>query len=168
MLVVLPTGGGKSLLRDVCGIILGSVTLTIVPLLSVGADQTLKVNSRALPDVLSVGAFHLDELSPSKFETLHSLIADLGPSGTKSIVLFSSPQALLKPSGRRLLDLIFERKILRLIAVDEVHLFLHFAISFRSEFKALRPVLFDRVRATPSSRTKLLSTVLFMTATCTL
>jgi superfamily II DNA helicase RecQ len=114
----------------VCGIILGGITLTIVPLLSLKADQTLKVNLRVLTDRLTAGAFHLDELSPSKFEKLHSLIADLGPSGTmKSIVLFSSPQALLKPSGHRLLDLLFERKILRFIAVDEVHLFIHFAMA---------------------------------------
>jgi superfamily II DNA helicase RecQ len=40
LLVILPTDGGKSLVRDVVGIILGGVTLTIIPLLSLGADQT--------------------------------------------------------------------------------------------------------------------------------
>ena len=153
------------MLRNVCGIILGGVTLTIVPLLSLGADQTQKVNSRASPDCLTVAAFHLDELSITESEHLHSVIEDLAPSGTKSVHLFSSPQALFQPAGRRLLDLLFQRKILRLIAIDEIHLFVHFALSFRSKFKALRPVLFDRVRATPSSRPTLVLSVLFMTAT---
>jgi hypothetical protein len=70
ILVVCPTGGGKSLLRDVCGITLGGVTLTIVPLLSLGADQTQKVNSRASLDCLTVVAFHLDELSLAEFDLL--------------------------------------------------------------------------------------------------
>jgi superfamily II DNA helicase RecQ len=166
LLVVRPTGGGKSLVRDIVGIVLGGVALTIVPLLSLGADQTLKVNSQATQDCLTAAAFHLDELSLTEFDNLHSGIADLAPGSTKLVHLFSSPQALLKPTGKRILDLLFHRKILRLIDIDEIHLFVHFARSFRSEFKALRPVLFDRVRATPGSWTHLLVSIIMMTATC--
>jgi hypothetical protein len=47
VLVVRPTGGGKSLLRDIVGIILGGVALTVLPLLSLGADQTSKVHLKS-------------------------------------------------------------------------------------------------------------------------
>jgi hypothetical protein len=33
-LLVAPTGGGKSLVRDVCGVCFRGITLTIIPLLS--------------------------------------------------------------------------------------------------------------------------------------
>ena len=40
-LIVRPTGGGKSLVRDVCSVIVGGVSLIIMPLLYLGADQLL-------------------------------------------------------------------------------------------------------------------------------
>jgi hypothetical protein len=116
--------------RDVVGIILGGVTLTIVPLLSLGANQTSKVNPRATQDCLTVAAFHLDKLFLTEFDDLHSVIVDLAPGGTKLVHIFSSPQPLLKPASKRILDVLFHRKILRLIGVDEIRLFVHFARSF--------------------------------------
>jgi hypothetical protein len=155
--VVRPTGDGKSLLRDVCDIILGGVTHIVVSLLSLGADQTSNVNLRVTTDCITAVAFYLDKLNSTEFNELHSVIADLAPSGTKSLHPFSSPQALFKPTGCRILDILLERKILRLVAVDEIHLFVHFAQSFMTAFKALRHVLFDRIHATPSSWATLLA-----------
>jgi superfamily II DNA helicase RecQ len=43
ILFIWPTGGGKSLVRDLHAIILGGFTITIVPLLSVGIDQSTKL-----------------------------------------------------------------------------------------------------------------------------
>ena len=45
---VLPTGGGKSAIRDAHSIAHGMFSLTIVPLLSVGSDQATKI--RPLPN----------------------------------------------------------------------------------------------------------------------
>jgi superfamily II DNA helicase RecQ len=54
---------------------------------------------------------------------------------------------------------------LRFVAVDELHLFVQFALSFRTSFADLKPILFDRLHA-PSS-TAALVPLLLMTATCT-
>ena len=48
VLFVEPTGGGKSLVRDVHAVMVKGITLTIVPLLALGADQTAKINKNAL------------------------------------------------------------------------------------------------------------------------
>ena len=47
VLLVRPTGGGKSSVRDVHGVMNGGVLLTITPLLSLGADQEDKMRVRA-------------------------------------------------------------------------------------------------------------------------
>jgi hypothetical protein len=61
-LLVAPTGGSKSLVRDVCGLCFGGVNLTIVPLLSLGTDQASKGFQKPHQDQGVVTAFHLDEI----------------------------------------------------------------------------------------------------------
>ena len=53
-----------------------------------------------------------------------------------------------------------------MVCVDEVHLFVHFGLTFRKEFQELTPLLFSKLRIGRSKiRTKV--PLLFMTATCT-
>ncbi len=61
VLLVRPTGGGKSSVRDVHSVMNGGVSLTITPLLSLGADQENKINSIAKQTSGPVVAIHLDE-----------------------------------------------------------------------------------------------------------
>jgi hypothetical protein len=62
LLLVQPTGGGKSAVRDTVGVILAGVVLTISPLLSLAADQTDKVTMQASKEFGNVLSFHLDEI----------------------------------------------------------------------------------------------------------
>ena len=62
LLLVRPTGGGKSLVRDVYSIIRAGVCLTITPLLSLGADQVEKIKINSKNSSGSIGAIHLDEI----------------------------------------------------------------------------------------------------------
>jgi superfamily II DNA helicase RecQ len=82
------------------------------------------------------------------------------------VILFASPQVFVNnPIWRKLLDLIIDKKLLRFVAVDEIHLFVHFARSFRQEFAWLKPYLFLKLQSRgSSSRTTV--PVLFMTAIC--
>jgi superfamily II DNA or RNA helicase len=65
-LLVMPTGKGKSAVRDVCGAVFGGVTLTLVPLSLLEADQFRKLNARVDRTKANVAAFHLDELKPRR------------------------------------------------------------------------------------------------------
>ena len=70
-LIVRPTGGGKSLVRDVCSVIYGGVSLTVLPLLSLGTDQSKKFHSRTHCDgAQPVFAFHLDEMNQEELQRL--------------------------------------------------------------------------------------------------
>ena len=61
VLLVRLTGGGRSLVRDVHSVENGGVSLTITPLLGLGADQQAKINATAKQSCGPVVAIHLDE-----------------------------------------------------------------------------------------------------------
>lgn len=87
-LLVRPTGGGKSMVYIICGILLKGITLCIAPLLSLGADQCNKI--KALPRYGNdVFAYHLDEMTPVAVnylaDKLH-LLSNLN----KTVFLFAS------------------------------------------------------------------------------
>jgi len=68
MLVILPTGGGKSLIYQVAATMIKGITLFISPLLALASDQTqnLKRRTAALPDVTCI---HLDGMPEEHIKT---------------------------------------------------------------------------------------------------
>jgi hypothetical protein len=152
--------------RDTVGVILAGVVLTISPLLSLAANQNDKV-SRASQEFGNVLSFHLDKIRDQKEQqAVARSISNMASDTTQTIFLFASPQVFVNnPVWRKLLDVIIFKKLLRFVAIDEIHLFVHFARSFRQEFAWLKPYLFSKLQSRgSSSRTTV--PVLFMTATC--
>jgi superfamily II DNA helicase RecQ len=85
------------------------------------------------------------------------------------VLLFSSPQAILNKSflWLGLIDWLIAHGRLLMVCVDEVHLFVHFGMTFRDEFKELTPaVLFSKLKGRVSNARSTIP-ILFMTATCT-
>ena len=60
-----------------------------------------------------------------------------------------------------------ENGLLRLVCVDEVHLFVHYGLSFRTEFAMLSSTLFRHLILDKGMGYRTKIPVLFMTATCT-
>jgi hypothetical protein len=58
--LVAPTGGGKSIVRDVCGVCFRGITLTIIPLLYLGTDQYFKGFTKSSQEDGVITALHLD------------------------------------------------------------------------------------------------------------
>jgi superfamily II DNA helicase RecQ len=84
----------------------------------------------------------------------------------KTLFLFSSPQLIVtKPAVLQILQSLLQNGHLVFVAVNELHLFVHFALSFRTSFASLKPILFDHLHA-PSSTAPLVP-LLLMTVTCT-
>jgi superfamily II DNA helicase RecQ len=84
-----------------------------------------------------------------------------------SVVIFCSPQAFTCiPVYRSLLAALLSRCRLHLVCVDELHLFVQFGLWFRSEFSALRSILFDKLKSGDDSTTTSHVPILFMSATC--
>ena len=166
LLLVRSTGGGKSAVRDVSGFLCGGITLTIVPLLSLSADQTAKLSQLASDQQLTgrLHIFNLDVLrSKSLNDTLRSNLENLSYKSATRVSLFSSPQKLTNdPLWQQTICTCFRNGTLRLIAIDECHLYASHGVEFRSEFSDLKKVLF------PVANRRIIKEpvpVLFMTAT---
>ena len=166
ILFVHPTGGGKSLVRDVHSVLFRGVSLTVVPVLSLGADLSEKVRQKASQGCGRVISIHLDEIQNSvdALEIIES-IESLPNNTQKTIMLFASPQALIdKLHWKRFVNRLIKNNMLRFIAVDEIQLFVHYGLSFRSQFAMLSTTIFKQIK-NGKYATKV--PVLFMTASCT-
>ena len=145
ILLVQPTGGGKSATRNCIGFIAGGVVLTIVPLLSLGADQASKLAMVIQQKNLPACVYHLDEYKDYNPNAhLQNLLFQMDADPDTTVFLFCSPQKLVNSkSWQQTIERLVERDLLRLVAIDECHLYAEFGLSFRAEFFGLKPVLFD-------------------------
>ena len=133
VLFVKATGGGKSLVRDIHSVMFRGVSLSIVPLLALGADQTSNVRKKSIQTSGDVLAVHLDEIhnASDKQHLINSILA-LPVNTRKTIMLFSSPQKIVNDKAwMGFLKKLIQNGMLRLVCVDEVHLFVHYGMSFR-------------------------------------
>ncbi len=94
-LCVRPTGGGKTLLFHTLAAYMKGVTLCLIPLLSLGADQVNKAMMKTRSDLTcAITAIHLDELQgEADVKELLLLLSEVD-AGTTTI-LYSSPQFLV-------------------------------------------------------------------------
>jgi superfamily II DNA helicase RecQ len=162
LLLVRPTGSGKTLVFATAASIIKGITICITPLLSLGADQSNKIMEKTRHRDKSILSFHLDEMSNQELIKLHHFFnSPESRFASKTILLFTSPQRIVtRPgSGNDLLKLLIRKMLIKFIVVDEIHLVAHYGRSFRSEFGKLGDELFSRVDH--------LTPMLFMTATCT-
>ena len=169
VLLVCPTGGGKSSVCDVYSVMNGGVSLTITPLLALGADQDQKITLKAKQTAGTVVSVHLDELrSKSDQQALVTMIKALPDNSHTTVLLFTSPQAILNKLflWLELIDWLIAHGRLLMVCVDKVHLFIHFGVTFWDKFKALTPVLFSKLKVC-GSNTQSTIPILFMMVTCT-
>ena len=158
----LPTGGGKSIVRDTFAATCGGVVLNIAPLLSLSEDQNTKLlYKRCNRHILS---FHLDSVTEAGDQD-QVIERIFNAPRTASIVLFASPQAIVGVSSVwiKLVDRLIESRLLKMVVLDEIHLFVQFGLWFRPEFGMLKARLFSKLLLPTGSKVP----IMCMTATAT-
>ncbi|QET61774.1 ATP-dependent DNA helicase RecQ [Vibrio parahaemolyticus] len=122
-LVIMPTGGGKSLCYQIPALVRSGITLVISPLISLMKDQVdqLKANGVAAECVNST--MSREELL-SVYNCMHS--------GQLKLVYVSPERVLMRDFIERL-----ENLPLAMIAVDEAHCISQWGHDFRPEYAAL-------------------------------
>ena len=136
LLVIDRTGGGKSLILQLSGIIVGGIVFVLVPLLSLTANNISKIR-RAVQDYGLVEVHHLDETQNDELvQDVIPKMETLGLDSSTTVFLFSSPKVL-----REALLRAHQRKILRLVAIDEAHLHTMRGRTFRDSIRIIMDVL---------------------------
>ena len=164
LLVVDRTGGGKSLILQLTAVAVARVTVVIVPLLSLTANQTASV-SRASSKRMAITAIHLDETSWEDVEgKVLPKIEAIPKETTSSLFLLCSPQYLA--TNKLFCDALLacnDRGMLRLVAIDEAHLFAMHGRSFRESIRVIAENFFF-----PLFASERISRPLFLAMTATM
>jgi len=122
-LVVVPTGGGKSLCYQAPAVFRGGVTIVISPLIALMKDQVDSLKQLGIP-----AARWDSSLTPSEKRSIIS-----GLNEQKIRLLFASPERALQ---KDFLDL-FRGNNVHSIAIDEAHCVSQWGHDFRPEYRNL-------------------------------
>jgi ATP-dependent DNA helicase RecQ len=124
-LIIMPTGGGKSLCFQLPALLSSGVTLVVSPLVALMENQVQELTDKGL----AVGLLHSEIPSAKRKQTLQELASQ------RLRLLYLSPETLLTtPVWTRLCAP--ELKIDRII-LDEAHCLVHWGETFRPSYRRL-------------------------------
>ncbi|MBK5110381.1 MAG: ATP-dependent DNA helicase RecQ [Thermoleophilia bacterium] len=129
-LIVMPTGGGKSLCYQIPGLAGPGLTLVVSPLIALMADQVRRLRSEGHPAVMFASGLPDESLSAS-FD---------GVRDGSARIAYCSPERF---ASSAFLDLLTSREI-DLLAIDEAHCISEWGHDFRPDYLRL-PKVADRL-----------------------
>lgn len=127
-LIVMPTGGGKSLCFQLPALLQSGLTLVVSPLVALMENQVQELREKSLP----AAALHSELPAPQKQRTYQALTQQ------KLRLLYLSPETLLSPQVWEILsqpDIVINGLIL-----DEAHCLVQWGDTFRPAYRRLGAV----------------------------
>jgi hypothetical protein len=123
-----PTGGGKLTTHASFAAGQGNISWCISPLLSLGADQVIKINQNLAIGDGAVVTFHLDHYChPAQQRAIAERIAKITGNSNSTVCITSSPQALVNNKlYYGLYRELLQKDLLKLLTVDGLQLFVQF------------------------------------------
>jgi hypothetical protein len=113
-LLVLATGGGKSLCYQLPACLLGGVTIVVSPLIALMQDQIAALGQRGIP------AAHLSSQQTTT-ENNQVLARILDTTDDPLTLLYITPESIQTDKMRSVLQKLHEQKRLTMFAIDEAH-----------------------------------------------
>ncbi len=141
-LVLMPTGGGKSLCYQVPAIARHragqGVTLVVSPLIALMHDQVGALDEAGVKSAFLNSTLEGDEARRVERELMAGSL----------VLLYAAPERILTPRFLAMLDSLHERGLLSLIAIDEAHCVSQWGHDFREEYLGLSQ-LHERFASVP-------------------
>lgn len=150
-LVVLPTGGGKSLVTQTLAYKEEGLTIVIVPTISLAIDQEIAAKE-SIQYITNREIFSYSSGSANGTQIIDAI------KEHTARLLFISPEALIK--NEDFMKIIIEAndsKYLKNIVIDEAHIVIEWGDLFRTDYQTLEPWRKKLISTNPELRTILLS-----------
>ncbi len=128
-LVLMPTGGGKSLCYQLPAMCLPGMTLVVSPLIALMKDQVDALNANGIAARFINSSLTSSEIDLVQAQASRGLVK----------ILYAAPERLAVPGFRRFLQDVN----LSLIAVDEAHCISEWGHEFRPDYRNLRQLRSD-------------------------
>src|SRR6186997_3150376 len=122
-LVIMPTGGGKSLTYQVPALLLNGLTVVVSPLIALMKDQVEQLRAYGVPSL-----FLNSSLGPQEYMENMEYV-----KRGEVKLLYGAPETLLTP---RILSLLASVKV-DLLTIDEAHCISEWGHDFRPEYRQI-------------------------------
>ena len=124
----------------------GGITLLIIPLLSLTANQLERIK-KAVQEYGNVLAYHLDDCAKHDVnETIIPKLETFNYNSSTTMLILCSPQYVAdNVDFRNALLRCRDQQMLRLIAIDEVHIYAMHGRSFRDSIRVLKRDYFTKI-----------------------